>query len=263
MRDFTLHTYQRLLLTFRQAGYVLLSFEEYLTSSVLPERFVILRHDIDKRAAQALKMATLEHEMGVHASYYFRVSSDTNQPHVICQIADWGFEIGYHYEDMAHCTGNVQQAYEHFKHWLAYFRQFYPVRTICMHGSPRSPFDAKELWKHYDYHESGVLGEPYLDTDFSRVCYLTDTGRRWDGYQVSVRDKIVGFQQQWIDKGWTYHSTNDVIKALLTESMPKQLMLVAHPQRWDNAPISWLYELVRQNSVNLIKRWWIKHKHMQ
>ncbi len=37
---------------------------------------------------------------------------------------------------------------------------------------------------------AGIIGEPYFDVDFSRVFYLTDTGRRWDGDAVSVRDKV-------------------------------------------------------------------------
>jgi len=35
---------------------------------------VILRHDIDKLPANALKMAQLEHDLGVAGSYYFRVT---------------------------------------------------------------------------------------------------------------------------------------------------------------------------------------------
>ena len=36
-----------------------------------------------------------------------------------------------------------------------------------------------------------------FDVDFSQLFYLTDTGRCWDGYKVSVRDKIPVYQDQW------------------------------------------------------------------
>jgi len=36
----------------------------------------------------------------------------------------------------------------------------------------------------------GIIAEPYFDMDFKEVLYLTDTGRRWDGDRVSVRDKV-------------------------------------------------------------------------
>ena len=60
---------------------------------------------------------------------------------------------------------------------LAYFRKFYPVETICMHGSPMSRYDNRLIWQKYDYRELGIIGEPYFDIDFDRVFYLTDTGR--------------------------------------------------------------------------------------
>ena len=53
-----------------------------------------------------------------------------------------------------------------------------------------------------------------LDTDFGTTLYLTDTGRRWDGYKVSVRDKIEGYQEEWNAKGWSFHSTDDIINKL-------------------------------------------------
>ena len=60
-----------------------------------------------------------------------------------------------------------------------------------MHGSPMSPYDNRLLWTKYDYRDYGIIGEPYFDVDFSEVAYYTDTGRRWDGDSVSVRDKMV------------------------------------------------------------------------
>ena len=65
-----------------------------------------------------------------------------------------------------------------------------------MHGSPLSKYDNKLLWKYYNYRDFGIIGEPYFDVDFSKVLYLTDTGRRWNGNRVSIRDKISSFMFQ-------------------------------------------------------------------
>ena len=73
MRDFTLQTYRELLLTLQKADYQFLTFEEYISSSVRPERWVILRHDVDLKAANSLRTAEIEHELGIRASYYFRI----------------------------------------------------------------------------------------------------------------------------------------------------------------------------------------------
>ena len=294
MIDFTLHIYRFLLESLLQQGYQFLTFEQYLQAKNelpaegdlqakrssnevifkqsdlpaevifkqsdllaegdLPSQFIILRHDVDLKAANSLATARIEHELGICASYYFRVVPQSNQPDMIRAIADLGHEIGYHYEDMAIMHGDTQKAYAHFQQHLTYFRQFYPVRTICMHGAPTSQWDGKELWKHYDYRDLGIIGEPYFDIDFSQMFYLTDTGRCWDGHKVSVRDKIPVYQDQWNAQGLVYHSTNDIIHAAEQGSLPSCIMITTHPQRWTDRPLAWLKELLVQNAKNIIKR---------
>ncbi len=91
---------------------------------------------------------------------------------------------------------------------LERLRKLYPVKTICMHGSPLSKYDNRKLWEKHDYKDYGIIGEPYFDVDFSRVLYLTDTGRCWDGFDYSVRDKVIsdfGIRkrlEEWNRKKW-------------------------------------------------------------
>ena len=92
-----------------------------------------------------------------------------------------------------------------------------------------------------------------MSTDFSKMLYLTDTGRRWDGYRVSVRDKIEGFQDEWNAKGWSFHSTDEIISALKDNKLPDQLMITTHPQRWYDFGLGWMKELVLQNLKNVVK----------
>ena len=261
MLDFTQKKYSRLLEILADNGYRFFTFEEYcVQKNCIPDdvKFVILRHDVDLKPRNSLAIAKIERFLGVNSSYYFRVVEQSNKPEIIKNIVALGHEIGYHYEDMAVCEGQTKQAIAHFEKWLRYFRQYYPVKTICMHGSPRSEFDGRELWKEYDYHDYGIIGEPYFDVDFSKLFYLTDTGRRWDGFSVSVRDRIPVYQDVWLSKGWVYHATDDVIEAILKGSFPNQLMLTTHPQRWTNHIVSWLMELVLQNVKNVIKKTIIK-----
>ena len=178
---------------------------------------------------------------------------------MIRSIARLGHEIGYHYEDMSLCKGDTEKAYEHFTTWLNYFRQYYAVETICMHGAPTSKWDGKDLWKKYDYKALGLIGEPYLDTDFSKVFYLTDTGRCWDGYKVSVRDKIPQYQDEWTAKGLVWHTTPQLIEAVKEDRLPTQVMLTTHPQRWTNNRGEWWRERLMQTLKNCIKRLWIKN----
>lgn len=258
--DFTLTIYQTLLTSLQAAGYFFYTFEEYLGNKDIASKYVILRHDIDDKAGNALAVAKVEASLGIQASYYFRIVPQSNQPKIIKQIAALGHEIGYHYEDLSLSFGDTQEGIKLFKEHLQYFRQFYPVNTICMHGSPRSPYDSKDLWNVYNYKDLGIIGEPYVDIDFSRLFYLTDTGRRWDGYKVSVRDKIPQHQERWIQEGKVYHNTQDILHALTTHQFPSQLMLTTHPQRWTNNKLQWGKELLLQNAKNIIKGMLIRRK---
>lgn len=246
----------------RQADYEFLTMEQYCEQKAcLPDKFVVLRHDVDLRAPYSARIARIEHEEGAKASYYFRVIDESNQPDVVRAIAALGHEIGYHYEDLSITHGDRQKAIAHFEKWLHYWRQFYPVRTICMHGAPTSRYDGRALWEQYDYRDYGIIGEPYFDVDFSRVFYLTDTGRCWDGYKVSVRDKIPVWQDEWIRRGWVFHSTSRVIDAIANGTMPPQLMITTHPQRWTDDLMPWLKELLVQKIKNIVKRILILIKH--
>ncbi len=236
--DFTIVEYTRLLQALKAYGFDALT----------------LRHDVDLRPAHSLRTARIEAELGLHGIYYFRAVPESWDEDIIRQIAALGHEVGYHYESLTTCGGDVDKAYEDFCKNLAALRELVPVRSICMHGSPRSPWDSKDIWRKYDYHALGIENEPYLDTDFSKVFYLTDTGRRWDGYKVSVRDKIPQYQDEWTAKGLSFHSTDDLLKALRDHRIPQKLMITVHPQRWAPFGPAWCQELLLQNAKNLIKR---------
>ena len=254
-RDFTIDKYTKLLNCLQNAGFRFVTFEEYCTNkeAFLEQKYVILRHDVDLKAENSLATAKIEASLGIKASYYFRVVKQSNKPEIIKEIVSLGHEIGYHYEDLTICAGDVEKAIGHFVKWLKYFCQYYPVKTICMHGSPRSRFDSRDLWKQYDYHDFGIIGEPYFDVDFSKVFYLTDTGRRWDGFNVSLRDKVPIYQDEWIRQGLVYHSTDDILAAVKQDKLPKQLVMTTHPQRWTDRYGEWLKERVMQSSKNMVK----------
>lgn len=261
MKDFTSQAYRRLIIALKQAGFRFLTMADFAEHQ--GEKVVCLRHDVDLRAVNSLHTAELENELGVCATYYFRVVPESNQPDIIRRIAELGHEIGYHYEDMSIADGDVSKAYAHFCEQLAYFRTFYPVRTICMHGAPTSRYDGRDLWKTYEYHALGITCEPYLDLDYSKVLYLTDTGRCWDGYNVSVRDKIPVWQDDWTRKGLTFRTTGDILLALSNHLSPLgqyegSLLFTTHPQRWTDSSVLWLKELLLQSAKNIVKRALIK-----
>ncbi|HOS71911.1 MAG TPA: hypothetical protein PLZ75_05620 [Bacteroidales bacterium] len=232
---------------------------------------------MDARKMNSLLFAQLENKFGIKGTYYFRITPESFDENIIKQIYDLGHEIGYHYEDVSliaktRSIFNVQRyntnrdkallikaSIDSFSKNLAKLRRIVPVETVCMHGSPLSKWDNRLLWKYYNYRDFGIKGEPYFDTDFGEVFYLTDTGRRWDGEAFSVRDKTTRKETnktsgtEAIKGGNSLHSTFDIINALKENRLPEKIMLTVHPQRWDSRPLVWFRELIWQNVKNIVK----------
>ena len=246
LKDFTLHKYEQFLKSALNQGYQLTSYQDYLENDY--PKAMVLRHDVDKKPQNSLRTAQLQHQLGVKGTYYFRAVPESFDDIIIKKIVDLGHEVGYHYEDLTICKGNYENAIQHFEKWLEKLRVFYPVKTICMHGSPLSKWDNKLLWDKYNYRDYGIVAEPYFDIDFNKVFYITDTGRKWDGNKVSVRDKVSS------NFNLSFHSTDELIKAFENNQMPHHIMQNIHPQRWTNNTIEWWKELLVQRSKNVIKK---------
>lgn len=255
-RDFTVTVYATLLKTILDDGYIVQTFEQYLNSrNNLPverqtARILILRHDVDKRPEQALKIALLEHEQNVCSTYYFRIVPASFDTAIITKIVELGHEIGYHYEDLSLAGGNMEQAVGLFEQHLKQLRNICPVKTICMHGSPFSRWDNRLLWTKINYRDYDLIGEPYLDLDFNQVLYISDTGRNWNNVKSNIRDKIKS------NFNFRFKSTYDLIKNIQRGILPGKIMINVHPQRWSDDAGSWFRELVLQNLKNAVKYFW-------
>lgn len=279
MRDFTLTIYKKLLTELLQAGYRFVSFEEFLQNPDKNGKTIILRHDVDKKPFGSLRTAEIENEMEIKGTYYFKTKKNEFPRDVIDVIAKLGHEIGYHYDDLNAAGGVAEKALSLFQKNLSKLRELAPIKTACMHGSPLSRYDNRDLWKNNDYHELGIIGEPYFDIDFNNVMYLTDTGRRWDGSKFNIRDRVAGDKRWAMNDGENgdqkkenrgtnekdnrdavcappapyIHATSDIINALKKDRLPEKIMLTIHPQRWTNNQFFWIKELVWQKIKNMIK----------
>jgi len=236
MRDFTFEILNLLFKTLLEKEYSFIPYKDY--SGLNTGRIIILRHDVDKLPYNSLKFAELQSRLGIRGTYFFRIVNESFDVDIIKKISDLNHEIGYHYEDLTLAKGDFEKAYELFLFNLEKIRKYYPVKTICMHGSPLSKWDNKDLWEKYDYRESGIISEPYFDLDFNEIFYITDTGRRWDGGSVSVRDKV---KSSFIQK---YRTTPDIIRAVEENSFPERSMFTFHPQWWSEGMASRLSDLI-------------------
>lgn len=249
MRDFTLKTYEKFLTTFVKNHYQVVTVKDYFANDYTNQKVLILKHDVDKLPENACQMAVLEDKIGIKGTYYFRAVPYVFDIAVIKNIFELGHEVGYHYENLSHKKGNLKEAIVDFKMNLETFRQVCSIDTIAMHGSPFFKWDNKDIWKDFDLKDFDILCDPYLDKKFKKICYFTDTGRRWDGCRVSRRDKIHG-----VLPNIHIHNTEQFIETIGNNKSPNHLMLTIHPQRWTNNVGLWAKELFLQSVKNQIKR---------
>jgi peptidoglycan-N-acetylglucosamine deacetylase len=244
MRDFTYHIYAQLLDSMLKAGYEFQTFEEFILAP--KERVVILRHDSDVSSSSELKFAHFEKNLGIKASYYFRIPK-TFKIDIIKEIAELGHEIGYHYEDLSVTRGNYEKAIKRFENNLKTIRKLYPVKTIAMHGRPLSFWNSKDLWKKYDFKVYDIIAEPYISVDYQKVLYLTDTGSRWNGEKMIIRDSVLS------PYNFNIHSTFQLIELFNENKLPNKIILNSHPARWTNNLFLWLYRYFLQQIKNVLK----------
>ena len=284
MIDFTSSIYKSFLESLVLNDYSFFTFEEFLEpfSQAINYSNILLRHDVDKFPNNSLRTAEIESSLGIKGSYYFRIVPESFDEEVMIKISNLGHEIGYHYEEMDTIyrkyrkwnrlkilqTGNkenpengtigkrkknikeedlVDEAYELFCQNLEKMRKLYPIKTICAHGSPLSPFDNKLIWKKYNYKDHGIYGEPSLDIDWNDFAYFTDTGRCWNGNNVSVRDKVDSKFK------FNYRTTQEIINNI--HLLPGKIMFTIHPQRWNDNIWAWEKELIAQSGKNFIKKY--------
>ena len=287
LNTYKFYTFQEFLTSKKEELFSSTNHQSHITDHSLrltPNSIIILRHDVDRLPQNALQTAKIEYELGIKGTYYFRIVPKSYNLKMMQQISEFGHEIGYHYEDVDLVVKSkelrvksneesktrhsslvtnhsspiprppspiprpiIDTAYESFCRNLEMLRKNFDIKTICMHGSPRSKYDNRIIWEKYDYRELGIIGEPYFDIDFNEFAYFTDTGRRWNGDKVSIRDKVNS------KYNFNFKTTCQIIENI--DKFPDKILFTIHPQRWHDRPWPWLKELLWQNVKNLVKRY--------
>ncbi|WP_440945530.1 hypothetical protein ACSAZL_15595 [Methanosarcina sp. T3] len=222
---------------------------EYVTAgNKLPERFVLMRHDVDNWAKNALKTASVEEEYGIRATYYFRTHKKAFVPDIIQEIEKMGHEVGYHYEALSTAKGDYEKAIKLFEDDVQKFREICNIKTVCMHGAVLSKYDNRDLWKSYNLRDFGILGEAYLSAG-KNLNYFTDTGRGWNS-KNNMRDFIPGKTEKF-----SAERTDDLIK-LVDSCEINNFYISLHPDRWKsniaNWSIFWLYDFVLNTGKKIV-----------
>jgi len=190
-------------------------------------RYLINRHDVDTDVNTALQMHWIEQDLGVKASYYFRLSTLCVQ--AMQDIERSGSEASYHFEEIATICkqkglGTRQEVEQHMPEIRALFRTNFtyvrtrtglPMLTVASHGdfvNRHLQVANHELLDDGLRQELGIVVEAYDEALTSLFTErFTDTlyPRFWRTYSPLVA----------IERG-------DPVIHILT-----------HPRHWQSAPL--------------------------
>ena len=246
--DFTFDKYGELCQRVVKSGYEIMTVSSYLQNEDTSKNILVMRHDADRFLGRAIRMASLEHSLGIRTTYYFR-KSGLSQPDIIKSIADMGHEIGYHYEVLDKAKGNHELAMTFFREDLYKIRQIAKVETICMHGNPLTKWLNRDIWKYYDFRELGIKGEAYLS--FTNIWYFSDTGRIWD-MSRKAKDFLPSTLPEQNTNIRKISTTEDLLKFIKREKFPR-IYLTVHPERWSHNSIAWIADQMRDAGMNVAK----------
>jgi len=171
--------------TLRQATktYTFYTFKDFPDNS--NEKYILLRHDIDASLNRALRMATIENDLGICSTFFIRLHAplatynlnNNKDCENIHKILNMQHEIGLHYEP-----------------------KFYLEHPICMSVKERIKTEAKSLGKKFnieiksiaphltDYYDKlrekyGEISPPFIEAYpqkfSSKPKYISDSRKRW------------------------------------------------------------------------------------
>ena len=250
MKDFTLKKYAEYLKAIKSNGIPFFTYRDFMLNKDLRE-FSLVRHDVDRKPKRALDMARLENELGVVATYYFRTKPVSFKPDIIREIESLGHEIGYHYECLSDTNGDINKAIELFKKELEKLSNIVEISTCSMHGRPLKPYDNRDIWRSKQNHniltnELKLIGEIYLDIDYSEIAYINDTGRNWTSGKSNVRDKVNSNVNADFDN-------DKMLLSFFREGKHKKIVFQIHPERWTNNPVAWAKQQFLDWGINQAK----------
>jgi hypothetical protein len=124
-----------------------------------------------------------------------------------------------------------------------------------MHGRPLNPFDNRDMWRSPKSHslllkKYGILGEVYLDIDYTEIAYINDTGRNWTSTKSNIRDKIESRINLDFENG------KELRNYLESDPHPRMVFQV-HPERWTDRImgycLSFCFDLLANTGKSIIK----------
>jgi len=243
--DFSLKKYEEILKYINQNNIPIYGILEWFRNK--PQTGIILKHDVDKKPINSLKIAKLEHKYNIKSSFYFRVSKNSFNPSIIKQIADLGHEIGYHYDDFSVANGDIKLAKQLFEENISKLKQLAEIKTIAMYGNPMSKYDSREMWEILSLKDFNIEAEAFLSIKYVDFFYFIDTGKNWSNIGSNIKDKAVSNRI-------TDVKTSDELINFIGNNKNEKIAIVTHPKRWTDNVFENISRTSKDLLINIFKR---------
>ena len=179
--DFSYDHYRSILLNLKER-YKFSDFDNNSTNDV------ILRHDIDISLDYALRMAKIENELGVHATYFILFHAETYNPfnphstQTVKEILKLGHKIGLHYNLLYYENNNLDPVESILNEITAMEYHYNTNINVVAAHQPTKKYVALDLPKH--------IKSTYADEFTNDRKYLSESNRNWrEGCICSQYDK--------------------------------------------------------------------------
>lgn len=229
----------------------------------LNESWVVFKHDVETNVGKAYKMAKIEAEYGIKATYYVQGYLLEENVATLKKIASLGHEVTYHYDVLDANNGDYEKAKNEFVEYVKSFQaNGFKINTICPHGNPlmirkgwnsnKDFFRKTEIVNKFDSILDVVVQLPkLLNTPYT---YISDAGFQF---------KIIGnIDDNDIknDGDISINSINDFTRIIKEND---KIILSAHPHRWKQFKIATIlnklkFKLMRATAVFFSKSPMIK-----
>ncbi len=197
-------------------------------SSYRPDKVnVLLRHDCDED--NGFGMTALDFYYNIRSTCYLRTSLESQNYYSIESVIDfyklleeeYGFEMGYHYEDVDYCghphdpNGNVvisDCVIGSFRKNLARLRKYLNIRTVTPHGGQ---------WNYLL--EQSPLGIRLFEECKVFSAYQIPSSRQV--FHLGDTDNVAGFKEKgvrYFKEELEKHKPGDIV----------EILIHPHPRRW-------------------------------
>ena len=207
--DFTFENYRRLINLAKEKGFLfILHKDEYIKN----RKDIIWRHDVEFEPDYALRMAEIEHELNVKASYFFQIHGDdynlmnAHYTKVFHRIRELGHHVGLHFDCMYWNISDQNLLDKYISLDREYMEQALGVciDTFSFHNT--TPFTHSCL----DYKYGGLINV-YSSFFKQRYNYCSDS---------------LGY--------WRYDRLEDV----LNDNKVQHLQVLTHDANWNDVAMS-------------------------